>query len=118
MSEGDDQDGNDGSEASDGEEQSDSNGPIVDKKLRRKILKDRKMSRKEKRALIFGAARPDSDPKDKAEAEEAPSKVDELKSTVFVSNLNFELTNDKFRDHAKKLGRIIYSVVGSLALQK
>ncbi len=98
-------------EESEGSDEEDENGPIQDKKLRRKIMKDRKMSRKEKRALIFGAAKTgDSQPPEASDASKKAT-ADDLQSTAFASNLNFELSAEDFREHAKKLGKINYAVV-------
>lgn len=97
------------------ESDSEEENPTLDKKARKKIMKDKKLSRKEKRQLIFGA--PKDAPASQEQAQEAKPNND-LKSTVFVSNLNFELKNEDFVSHAKKLGKIVYAVVSSADMQK
>lgn len=92
-------------------EEEDGSGPIKDKKLRRKIMKDKKLSRKEKRALIFGEAKTADGQTGEATGDSKKEGSDDLQATAFVSNLNFELTSEDFREHAKKLGKINYAVV-------
>lgn len=96
---------------SESEDEDDENKPISDPKLKRKIMKDRKMSRKEKRELIFGSARP-ADGQTAVADDTDHSKDEEIKCTLFVSNLDFEMTADAFKEHARKLGKIRYAVVG------
>lgn len=93
----------------------------MDKKTRRKIQKDRKLSRKDKRKMIFGEATPENQAnlqKDGNGMKLEQQSLDELKSTIFASNVNFELTNEQFKTHARKLGKLIYAVVILKALQK
>lgn len=97
------------------ESESEDETPVLDKKARKKIMKDKKLSRKEKRQLIFGNPKDTPAPQDQPQD---PQSNNELKSTIFVSNLNFELKNEDFIAHAKKLGKIVYAVVNSSDMQK
>ena len=99
------------SENENDENEEDQNSNQIDKKTRRKIQKDRKLSRKEKRKMIFGEAKPENEPNVKKETKPHEQSLDELKSTLFTSNIHFELTNEQFKAHARKLGKVIYAVV-------